>query len=435
MSGDLRPERFARRRRIAVVGGGAAGITAAHVLQHAHDVTLFEAAPRLGGHAHTVEVEKGVSVDTAFLIYNDRHYPNFVALLDQLGVRDQTEPAEMSAAFIDHDKRLHYALLRGLGGLFADRKNAIRPAFYRLFAEVALFRRRASRDLRRDAIDDGVTLGRYLAPYSPLLRDNFVVPLASAIWSLEGDHVLAYPARAILRFFHNHQLLEGRSGDAWRTFRGGSETYVRAFQAKFRGALCLGAPISKVLRQEDSSEGGVIIHAGSEARSFDEVVFATHADTALRLLGDPSSRERELLGPWRYQDNRITLHTDESWVHVDPRLHASWNIVMRGGVSRVTYFLNRVQSLATDRRYFLTVGEAPIRASSVIERFDYRHPVFDVSSVATQGALKTQFARRFTHFCGSYSGYGFHEDAVSAALHVANRFGLSLDSSRAASGR
>ena len=259
-------------------------MTAAHVLQHAHDVTLFEAAPRLGGHAHTVEVEKGVSVDTAFLIYNDRHYPNFVALLDQLGVRDRTEPAEMSAAFIDYDKRLHYALLRGVGGLFADRMNAIRPAFYRLFAEVALFRRRASSDLRRQVIDEGVTLGRYLAPYSPLLRDNFVVPLASAIWSLEGDHVLAYPARAILRFFHNHQLLEGHSGDAWRTFRGGSATYVRAFQAKFRGTLCLSAPISSVRRQEDSEQGGVTIHSGSEARSFDEVVFATHADAVFHRL-------------------------------------------------------------------------------------------------------------------------------------------------------
>jgi predicted NAD/FAD-binding protein len=414
------------RLRIAVVGGGAAGITAAHVLQRAHDVTLFESAPELGGHAHAVAVGDGaggtVEVDTAFLIYNQLHYPSFVALIRDLGVEKSTQPAEMSAAFIDDDKDFHYALARGADALFYQRSNLLRPGFYRLFAELVAFRFRAFRDMKSDRIDERVTLGEYLAPYSSLFRDNFVVPLATAIWSLPGDLVLAYPARHILRFFMNHRLLEGRSGDAWRTFIGGSGVYVRAFAERFEGRIRLRTPVREIRR--DSGVVELVTEKGSE--TYDRVVLATHADVSLSLLAEPTAEEKAALGAWSYHPNTVVLHTDASVLHPDKRLWASWNVVKRGGRQRVTYYLNRVQPLASRVDYFLTLGDADVDPSREVARFSYRHPVFDDAAVATQPSIAAQTGAQGTYFCGSYAGHGFHEDAVASALRVGKSVGALL---------
>lgn len=414
--------------RIAVVGGGISGITAAHVLAQRHEVTLFEAGTELGGHAHAVDVDDGaggaIAVDTAFLIYNERHYPSFVALLHRLEVADATRPAEMSASFSDDDRRLHYALSRGLDALFVQRRNVLRPAFYRMFAELVAFRRRALRDLRAGRIDPSLTLRAYLAPYSPLFRENLVLPLATAIWSLPGELVLDYPAREILRFFHNHRLLDGKSGRAWRTFDGGSGVYVAAFAKTFPGRVRLATPVLALER-----EPGRASVVTAEGRSwFDHVVLATHADTSLALLAAPTAQERRLLGAWRYHPNPVTLHTDASVLHRDRRMWASWNIVKRGGRQRVTYWLNRVQSLRASVDYFLTLGRAEdVDPSRVVQRFSYRHPIFEAASVATQRELGSLDGET-TSFCGSYAGHGFHEDGVAAALRVCRRFGLDLDS-------
>lgn len=408
------------------MGGGVAGITAAHVLQRAHDVTLLEASPALGGHAHAVSVDDGmggvVAVDTAFLIYNELHYPSFVRLIQELGVAPQTLPAEMSASFVDDDKDFHYALSRGLDALFFQRKNALRWRFYRIFGELLAFRRRAFRDMAAGTIPEHVTLGDYLRPYSALFRDNLVVPLASAIWSLPGEVVLAYPARQILRFFQNHRLLEGKSGEAWRTFSGSSSVYVDAFAKRFAGKLRLGAKVKSVRRDDRF----VHLVTQEETETFDRVVLATHADVSLSLLEEPTAAERAVLSPWSYHPNAVILHTDPRVLHRDRRLWASWNVVKRDGRQRVTYYLNRVQKLRSRIDYFLTLGEAEIDASREVARFSYRHPVFDAASVATQARLSALDGARGTFFCGSYAGHGFHEDAVASALRVTARFGLDL---------
>ncbi len=411
------------RARVAVIGGGAAGIAAAHSLASdgKHEVTLFEAEPRLGGHAHTVMVDDGrggtVGVDTAFLIYNARHYPAFVALLRELGVEGDTAAAEMSTSFIDEDRQVRYALGRGrgLGALFAPPTAALRPRHWRLLTELLVFRRRAAADVALDRIGPTVTLGTYLASYSELFRECFVVPLAAAIWSLPDDLVLQYPARSILEFFRNHQLLGGDSGDAWRTFPRGSRTYVDAFAARFPGRLRLGTRVDEVRRDTvDTRRGPVTIVAEGTREVFDAVVLATHADVSLRLLADTTDDERALLSPWRYHPNTVILHGDERWVP-EARLRSSWNVVHRDGRRVVTYDLNRVQSLASARSYFLTLGDVPVDPAREVARFVYRHPIFSAASVATQPALRRHDGDRRTYFCGSYHGHGFHEDAVASA--------------------
>lgn len=414
------------RLRVAIVGGGVAGITAAHVLQRAHDVTIFEASNELGGHAHAVTVDDGmggvIAVDTAFLIYNELHYPSFVQLIEDLGVAQQTRPAEMSASFVDDDKDFHYALARGVDSLFFQRRNVLRWRFYRIFVELFAFRRRALRDMTEGQIAENVTLREYLIPYSSLFRDNLVVPLASAIWSLPGDAILAYPARQILRFFQNHRLLEDRSGEAWRTFVGSSRVYVDAFTRRFAGRIERSTPVREVRRDDRGAH--LVTQAGSE--TFDRVVLATHADVSLSLLAEPTVAEKAALAPWSYHPNTVILHTDARVLHRDRRLWASWNVVKRGGRQRVTYHLNRVQKLRSSIDYFLTLGEADIDPAQEVARFAYRHPVFDAASVASQARLAELDGSRGTYFCGSYAGHGFHEDAVVSALRATARFGLGL---------
>ncbi len=415
-----------RRLRIAVVGGGIAGIASAHFLQRAHEVTLFEADDRVGGHANGVAVDDGlggtIDVDTAFLIYNQLHYPSFVAFARELGVEHQSQPAEMSASFADFDRDLHYALSRGADAIFFQRRNLVHPRFYRIFVDLLRFRRRAHADLLRGAIPETLTLGEYLRPYSRLFVENFVAPLACAIWSLPDRLVLEYPARQILQFFENHRLLAGSSGDAWRTFRGSSRVYVRAFLGAFGGAVRTRTPVRRIVRTEHA----VHLHTDGGEERFDHVVLATHADVSLALLAEPSPEERALLGVWRYHPNTVLLHDDRSVLHPDRRMWASWNVVKKGGRQVVSYHLNRVQRLAIERDLFLTLDDAPIAPRHLVQRFSYRHPVFDAASTATQVLLPSLNGKRRTSFCGSYAGHGFHEDAVVSALRVASRFGLGL---------
>jgi uncharacterized protein len=416
------------RRRIAVVGGGIAGITAAHVLQREHDVTLFEAGSSLGGHAHAIEVDDGrggfVEVDTAFLIYNGRHYPRFCELLVDLGVNHRTSPAEMSASFADYDANLHYALARGLDSLFVQRRNLVRPAFYRMFAELMLFRRRAHSDMLAGRISESLTLGAYLEGYSRMFRDDLVVPLATAIWSLPGRLVLDYPARAILQFFMNHRLLHGESGDAWRTFDGASGVYVRAFRDRFRGRLELSTPVVRIERHTGANDAVTVVTKGAR-HPFDAVILATHADHSLALLDSPSPEESRVLSAFRYNTSRVLLHGDAAVLHRDRRLWASWNAVTRYGRTTVSYHLNRVQRLpASAPDYFLTLDDDGGRRHRTIAHFDYRHPIFDVRAVASQASLAGLQGKGATYFCGSYAGHGFHEDGVESALAVTRRFGL-----------
>lgn len=410
---------LARPSSVAVVGGGIAGITAAHALSRVHRTTLFEASASIGGHAHALPVDDGrggtVDVDTAFLVFNELHYPSFCQLLDAWGVSDETRAVKMTASFVDDARDLRFVLGDGLDALFCQRANLRRPRLVQLLFELVRFRRRAYRDMTQGHISPTVTIGTYLAPFSRDLRELVMVPMASAIWSLPGSLVASYPARALLQFFMNHRLLRGRTSNAWRTFHGSSATYVRAFERGFVGEIRKRAPVLRVFR---TSHGVEVAHPAGRER-FDAVVLATHADDALAMLDVPSTIERRVLGAFRYHPTRVRLHGDRDVLHHDRRTWACWNMVSRAGQTLVTYHLNRVQGLASGTPdWFVTLGdEAPSRRDRIAD-FVYRHPIFDTAAIEAQNLLASIQGGQRTYFCGSYGGHGFHEDAVVSALRA-----------------
>jgi predicted NAD/FAD-binding protein len=413
---------------VAVVGGGVAGIVAAHELAKlGHDVTLFEKNAYVGGHTSTVVLEggpdAGTAVDTGFIVCNDRTYPNFHRFLADLGVSWRW--SDMSFGYHDQNTGLQYAGTT-LSGLFAQRANLASPSFYAFLTEVVRFGWRAERDLERGAAS-GMTLGAYLseAGGSRALRDHYVAPIGAAVWSAGLDEMLDFPAETFLRFFKNHGLLSLTDRARWQTVVGGSHSYVKAFLARFPGTVIRGAAVESIRR---GTEGVVIRAAGRDPMLFDRVVIAAHADEALALLADPSPDEERLLGAWSYSRNRTILHTDETFLPPNRRAEASWNYRReRGepgsaGVS-VTYDMNRLQGLTTLRRYLVTLNPRHEPASgSVVREFMYAHPSYTFSSIRSQPGLKSLNGVRSTWFCGSYFGYGFHEDAVVSAFDAVRHF-------------
>ena len=318
--------------KIAVIGGGVAGIVAAHLLQNDHQVTLFEQHDYLGGHTHTVTIEEGpdagTGVDTGFIVFNEATYPLFIAFLDQLGVASRA--TEMSFGFHCRETGFTYAG-NNLNGVFSQRANLVSPRFWRFLLEIGRFCRQAEADLAGDA--DLGTLADYLARhrFQPFMADHYLAPMAAAIWSTPAGRVTAFPARSFLRFFKNHGLLDLRHRPRWRTVSGGSHSYVRAFRDRFRGAIRLDSPVQQVRRADDGVE---LAFADRSAERFDAVVVAAHADQALRLLADPSADESRLLGAWRYELNTTVLHTDTSVLPPAERAWACWNFRRERGDSR-----------------------------------------------------------------------------------------------------
>ncbi|MBP7516221.1 MAG: FAD-dependent oxidoreductase [Desulfobulbus sp.] len=405
--------------KIAVIGGGVAGIVAAHLLQNDHQVTLFEQHDYLGGHTHTVTIEEGpdagTGVDTGFIVFNEATYPLFIAFLDQLGVASRA--TEMSFGFHCRETGFTYAG-NNLNGVFSQRANLVSPRFWRFLLEIGRFCRQAEADLAGDA--DLGTLADYLARhrFQPFMADHYLAPMAAAIWSTPAGRVTAFPARSFLRFFKNHGLLDLRHRPRWRTVSGGSHSYVRAFCDRFRGAIRLDSPVQQVRRADDGVE---LAFADRSAERFDAVVVAAHADQALRLLADPSADESRLLGAWRYELNTTVLHTDTSVLPPVERAWACWNFRRERGDQGerpvyVTYSMNLLQGLATRRHYLVTLNRpGGYDEGQVLARMDYHHPLYTDASMATQAALPSLNGVRRTWFCGSYFGYGFHEDAVRSA--------------------
>ena len=405
--------------KIAVIGGGVAGIVAAHLLQNDHQVTLFEQHDYLGGHTHTVTIEEGpdagTGVDTGFIVFNEATYPLFIAFLDQLGVASRA--TEMSFGFHCRETGFTYAG-NNLNGVFSQRANLVSPRFWRFLLEIGRFCRQAEADLAGDA--DLGTLADYLARhrFQPFMADHYLAPMAAAIWSTPAGRVTAFPARSFLRFFKNHGLLDLRHRPRWRTVSGGSHSYVRAFRDRFRGAIRLDSPVQQVRRADDGVE---LAFADRSAERFDAVVVAAHADQALRLLADPSADESRLLGAWRYELNTTVLHTDTSVLPPVERAWACWNFRRERGDQGerpvyVTYSMNLLQGLATRRHYLVTLNRpGGYDEGQVLARMDYHHPLYTDASMATQAALPSLNGVRRTWFCGSYFGYGFHEDAVRSA--------------------
>jgi predicted NAD/FAD-binding protein len=413
--------------RIAIVGAGVSGLVVAHLLHREHELTVFEAAEYPGGHTNTIRVDTPTQtheLDTGFIVFNDRNYPNFQRLLDRLGVAWQ--PSTMSFSVSDGIGDFEYSS-GSPNGLFAKRALLLAPWFHRMLADLARFNRAAKALLQLDG--DGPSLGHWLEQqrFSQPFIDRLIVPQASAVWSADPHQMWAFPARFLAEFFDNHGMLSLRHRPHWRTIQGGSARYVEALTRQLECRLRLATPIQAVTRHDDHV---IVTPRGGDGERFDQVVLATHSDQALAVLADATDREQEILGAIPYQPNEAVLHTDVRMLPRRRRAWASWNyhlMARPGPRSTVTYHMNRLQSLHAEREFCVTLNRtAEIDPARVIRRIAYAHPVYTADGVRAQARFSEISAQARTHFCGAYWGWGFHEDGVVSALRVAERFGARL---------
>lgn len=416
-------------RNLAVIGAGISGITAAHLLSLSHRVTLFEKEPGLGGHTHTVTVpsgpDRGMPVDMGFIVHNDTTYPLFTRFLNRMGVA--TAKTDMSFGYWDRAAQTGYAGT-SLNGLFATRSNLLRPGFWGLLREILRFGRLAEAGRARGTLSG--TLGDFLEEhgFGPAVTRKYVIPLVGAIWSASGRDALQFPMAALAGFLHNHGLLDYRHRPGWLYIPGGSHTYVDRFEASFAGRIVTGAEIRSVLRHPDRVE----IATDTGTHTFDAVVMAVHADTALALLQDPSPTEHRLLSPWSYSSNRTVLHTDTTLMPPSRNHWAAWTVVREpdaDDAAPVTlhYHMNRLQHLPARQDYLVTLNPArPIPDKSVIHEVVFTHPRYDPAALASQAELAKLNGANRTWFCGAYQFNGFHEDGVRSAVRVARDFGEEL---------
>lgn len=412
--------------RIAIIGSGIAGLAAARELTRAsgrRSVTLFEAQAHFGGHANTVDVTlEGVThgVDTGFLVYNERTYPKLIRLFAELGV--ETARSDMSFSVQARSHAIEWSG-SSLASVFAQRRNLLRPAFWRMLTEITRFNRLASAIAPHiEAAMAEQTVGEFLDQhhFSREFRNWYLLPMIGCIWSCRGEQMLAFPIATLIRFCQNHGLLQIADRPQWLTVRGGSRQYVRRVIDHLQDAR-LRTPVLGVKRVET----GALVRTASGAEHFEQIVFACHSDQSLRLLGaDATPAEARLLGAIRYQPNRAVLHTDASLLPTRRRAWAAWNYESSnaGGDAAVClhYLINRLQPLPWAQPVVVSLN--PLReprAGTVIQRFDYDHPVFDVGAIAAQRRLSEIQGRRRSWFCGAWAGYGFHEDGLSAGMAVA----------------
>lgn len=409
---------------IAVVGSGISGLSAAWLLAKRHRVTLFEADARPGGHSHTVDVPApggAIPVDTGFIVYNEAAYPNLSALFAHLGV--ETQASEMSFAVSLDQGALEYSGT-GLGGLFAQRGNLLRPRFWSMLRDLVRFYREAPVHARGAGL---MPLDDFLDQrgYGRAFREDHLYPMAAAIWSTSAARIGDYPTEAFVRFCENHDLLKLGHRTAWRTVRGGSRRYVERLAGALGKNLRLGSAAVEVRR--DARGASVRTAGGAPAERFDHVVIATHADQALRLLPDASPDESRLLGAFGYSLNRAVLHSDPALMPQRRAVWSSWNYLAdrrRADGLCVTYWMNRLQGTPEDTPLFLTLNPMrEPRAGHLIHAQDYEHPVFDAAAIRAQDELWSLQGQRRTWFCGAYFGSGFHEDGLQAGLAVAEALG------------
>lgn len=417
-------------KRIAVVGGGVAGITAAWYLQRQHRVTLFEKNNYVGGHTNTICIERGpdagTQVDTGFIVCNDRTYPNFHRLMKDLGVGIRW--SDMSFGFHDETSGLQYAGT-DLWGMFAQRKNLASPGYWMFLLEIARFCKVALRDLESGRDLSALTLGTWLGrhQFSERVIRDYVLPMGAAIWSTGAGKMMKFPAATFIRFFKNHGLLKLADRPRWQTVIGGSQTYVRAFLSQWKGKVFTDAAVKGIVRHDGGAR--VRLADGTE-QHFDAVIVAVHADQVLTILEDPTPSEQKLFSAWSYERNRVVLHRDPSVMPPLRGAWASWNYTrerLDAGEEALsmTYYMNRLQGLRTRHQYFVTLNRrGSIRDESILRTIDYTHPLFTRRAIGTQSLLPSLNGTRSTWFCGSYCGYGFHEDAVASGVRVANSFGI-----------
>jgi uncharacterized protein len=405
--------------KIAIVGSGIAGNVVAHRLQRAHDITVYEAARHVGGHTHTHSVEQAgrrYEVDTGFIVFNERTYPNFIALLAELGVASQE--SSMSFSVRNEASGLEYNGST-LNSLFAQRRNLLRPSFLGTVCDILRFNREAPARLAEPGGE--LPLGELLmrGRYSSAFIEHYIIPMGAAIWSTDRAAMFNFPARFFVRFLHNHGLLTVNDQPVWRTIRGGSARYVEKLTAPFRDRIRLDCPVEWIRRMP----GGVIVKArGAEARRYDAAFLACHSDQALRLLADPSSSEREVLGAIPYQANEAVLHTDTRLLPRRRRAWAAWNyhvLPPGSGPVALTYNMNILQRLDAPTPFLVTLNRNDaIDPARVISVISYHHPLFTPASVAAQARQSELNGAGVTYYCGAWWGNGFHEDGVASALRA-----------------
>jgi uncharacterized protein len=416
-----------RRQSIAVVGAGISGLSAAWLLARRHQVTLYESEIRPGGHSHTVEVPTAngaVPVDTGFIVYNVRTYPNLIALFDYLNV--PTSLSSMTFSVSLDQGRTEYSG-NDLLGLAGDVRSAFSPTHWRMVREVFRFFREGGQVA--DSVPPELSFGQWLTDqgYSRAFVERHILPMAAAIWSAPADRMLEFPAAAFLRFFAHHGLLQVFDRPQWRTVTGGSREYVKRLLADMPGtALRLGHGVTAVSR----GLANVTVTDTTGAReTYDHVVIAAHADQALAMLTDADGDERSLLGAFGYSTNRAVLHSDVVHMPKRRRLWSSWNYLgdSRGGAEQslaVSYWMNKLQPLPAGQDMFVTLNPVgPVAAGKLHGTYTYQHPIFDQTAMSAQEDLWRLQGRRRTWFCGSYFGYGFHEDGAQSGLLVAEELG------------
>jgi predicted NAD/FAD-binding protein len=415
------------QKRVAIVGTGIAGLSAAWLLNDKHDVTVFERNETCGGHANTVDVEvagRAISVDTGFIVYNDRNYPNLVALFDHLGV--ETHASDMSFSVSLGGGRFEYGST-GLNALFGQRRNLVSPRFWRMLRDLRRFYEQAPRHLQSPRSGE-IDLGTFLVEqgYSDRFIEEHLLPMGAAIWSTTADDMRDYPLLAFLRFFESHGLLALDERPQWRSVCGGSRRYVERISAPLRDKINLGVGVRKICRRADHV---AIEDTRGLTSIFDDVVLATHADEARALLADPDDLERSILAPFRCTANRAVLHSDPRLMPRRPRVWSSWNYIGEDGRRTedklsVTYWMNRLQQIESSTPLFVTLNpNREPRRDLVHGEFQYEHPAYDTDVLYAQRRLWSLQGHRNTWFCGSYFGYGFHEDALQAGLAVAEQLG------------
>lgn len=409
--------------KIAVIGSGISGLACAHYLSADHDVWVFEANRKIGGHTATVDVQVGTrryAIDTGFIVFNDWTYPNFIGLMDELGV--SSKPTEMGFSVRDPQSGLEYSG-SSLDTLFAQRRNLLSPRFIGMIRDILRFNREAIADLETGKIDDGLTLGVYLARngYGDKFVRHYLAAMGSAIWSADCATILAFPVSFFVRFFKNHGLLSVRDRPQWRVIEGGSREYLRPLCARFAERISTGNPVVKVIRH--ASRGVTVQLAGGERLLFDHVVMATHSDQALALLEQPSRAESEILGAIPYQTNDVVLHTDVRMLPRNTRTWSSWNYTLGQSDERavVTYNMNILQGIEAPETFCVTLNNtAAINPHMILGQFSYDHPVFSVDGLLAQQRWEEINGVARTWYCGAYWHNGFHEDGVVSALRVAN---------------
>jgi predicted NAD/FAD-binding protein len=415
-----------RRLKIAVIGTGISGLSAAWLLSQRHDITVYEQAGRIGGHSNTILASidgRSIPVDTGFIVFNQKTYPNLTALFEWLAV--PTQLSNMSLSVSLDNGELEYSGT-GLSGLFAQRRNLIRPRFWSMLTDLFRFYRQATADAHGMS-DERISLGDYLdkGGFGAAFRDDHLLPMASAIWSASPTEILSYPAAAFIRFQANHGLLQATQQPVWETVVGGSKTYVERLSRPFADRIERDTAVVSVRRFENQV---FVTDTNHRTIAYDHAVMAAHADQSLAMLADASARETQLLGAFRYNSNLAVLHSDPGLMPRRRAVWSSWNYIgSRAAAHRkpcVTYWMNRLQNIESKTPLFVSLNPPRPPQPGMLHRSEiYDHPMFDADAMNAQHDLWSMQGERNTWFCGAYFGSGFHEDGLQAGLAVAEQLG------------